>query len=110
MMKQSVDNSDHIATTTTNHSYNKITLRPNDPHERDLFWDFRCKDISYTMWVFVLINSTIWIIYLLSYFINPTEVTRVKLLLFTAYLMLHNTVWLIGRRFKKYFVYMLIFV
>ena len=95
---------------TSDHSYSRITLRPNDPDKRELFWEFRCEDISYIMWIFVLINSTIWVIYIFSYFVNPTDVARVKLLLATAYLLIHNTVWLLRRRFKKYFVYMLIFV
>ena len=92
----------------THHQFSKLTLRPKDAVERDLFWDFRCQDISDTLAYFVMFYVVIWIGSAFAYFIEPTSVTLTNLMLAKVGLILWIVTFLARKRFKKHFVYMII--
>ena len=90
--------------------YSKFTLKPNDEQESALFWEFRCEDIAEVMVYFVVFNTCFWIVNVLAFISDPSGVSLTKALLYSLYLALYIVIWLARKRFKKWIVYMLVFL
>ena len=90
------------------HKYSKLILTPKDKDERARFWDFRVEDISGTLPYFVMFYVIIWISYLFAYFMGPTNVTLINLLLSKVMLALWVATYFARKRFKRHYIYMII--
>ena len=96
--------------TKQKNNYSQLTLRPNNLHERELFWDFRCQDISDLM-IYYVIASVCMLFTIIVQYYNDRTTTNLRLLVFDVInTVLYIVVWALRKRCSKVHVYMMVFL
>ena len=94
--------------TNKNTKYNVITLRPYSKEDRKEFWKFRFDDIDQMLGILCWVHAAWCISFVAVTFQKRTKVTGWKYLYKFAIEFLTVFIYLVGKRFKRQRVYLLI--